>query len=156
MTTAAAPTSDTPARWGQNTTHVRKALKFIRNKGVVTAEQLVEWDASHGRRLFDWNNAEAGKQWRVHQARLFMNSFRAQFEGMRVRAIIHVDEDEEQGIDRGGYYPVEAISEHQGMRDQVVGDISRRMTVLASELKMWRLSEPERTALFERLRAAME
>ena len=156
MTTAAAPTTDTPARWGHSTTHVRKALKFIKSKGAVTADQLVEWDDSHGRRLFVWNNTEAAERWRLHQARVFMNSFRAQFEGMRVRAIIHIGEDEEQGIDRGGYYAIETISAHQGMRDQVVGDISRRMAVLASELKMWRLTEPERADLFERLRAAME
>ena len=152
---AAAPTS-TPSRWGTDSLFVRKALKFIKAKGAVTAEQLVEWDATHGRRLFTWNNAEAAESYRVHEARLFLNSFRAKFDGMRVRAFTHVQEDETQGIDKTAYYSVEAISKHPGMRAQVVSDITRRMAMLASELAMWKLSEKEREALFQRLREEME
>jgi len=142
--------------WPGADSHVRKALKFIAQKGAVTTEQLVEWDAKHGRRLFCWDDAEAGAQYRLQQAVWFLNRFRARFEGMRVRAFIHLRENVEGGIDRDAYYTVATISENPAMREQVVQDITRRMTSLAGELKMWRLDEAERAGLFERLARAME
>lgn len=151
-----APSVLAPDRWQRISTDVRKALKFIKGKGAVTAEQLVEWDATHGRRLFTWDDEEAASEWRLQEARFFLNRFRRQFEGMRVRAFIHVREDAEAGIDRDAYYTVETISNHTGMRDQVVADISGRMTRLAGELKLWRLTIDERAALFARLAQAME
>ena len=156
MSVPAAAPSNEPSRWGTDSLFVRKALEFIMTKGAVTAEQLVEWDATHGRRLFTWDNAEAADSYRIHEARLFLNSFRAKFDGMRVRAFTHVQEDKDQGIDKSAYYTVEVISKHSGMRAQVVSDITRRMAVLASELKMWKLSEAERADLFRRLREAIE
>ena len=153
---AAVPSRITPSRWGTDSLFVRKALKFIKTKGAVTAEQLVEWDATHGRRLFTWDNADAADSYRIHEARLFLNSFRAKFDGMRVRAFTHVQEDETAGIEKSAYYTVETISKHPGMRAQVVSDITRRMAMLASELKMWKLSDTEREALFERLRKELE
>ena len=38
----------------------------------------------------------------------------------------------------------------------MVKDITSRMKVLASELAMWRLSEPEQMDLFAKLREAMD
>ena len=75
---------------------------------------------------------------------------------MRVRAFVHVHEDSEAGIDRSAYFTVEDIASHEGMRAQVVKDITSRMKVLASELAMWRLSEPEQMDLFAKLREAMD
>ena len=136
MAPAAAPTSDVPSdkappRWGLNTPHIRRVLKYIKSKGAVTAEQLVEWDASHGRRLFTWDEPTAAAEWRLYEARLFLNRFRAKWDGMRVRAFIHIREDEEHGIDRDAYYSVEAISQNTSMRAQVVGEITKRMANLA-------------------------
>jgi hypothetical protein len=142
--------------WSKNLPHVRKALQFIARKGAVTSEQLVEWDHGHGRRLFLWDDAKAGSEFRLHQAILFLNRFRAKFEGMRVRAFIHLRENVEAGIDQNAYYTVETISQNPGMREQVIQDITKRMASLASELKMWNLNEAERAALFERLEQAME
>lgn len=154
--TAVAPTSEPQSHWGINAPQVRKALKFIKNKGAVTAEQLVEWDATHGRRLFTWEEDKAATEWRLQEARFFLNRFRAQFEGMRVRAFIHVREDAEQGIDRDAYYTVETIAKHAGMRAQVLANISARMIGLASETKMWKLTDVEQDGLFGRLREAMD
>ena len=84
------------------------------------------------------------------------NQFRARFDGMRVRAFIHVRQDDEAGIDRDAYYTVESISQHAGMREQVVGDLTRRMKSTARELKMWGLSEEERAVLFRDLALAMD
>lgn len=152
---AADPAHESPTTWSRNTPHVRKALAFLKRRGNVTADELVAWDARNGRRLFDWDDPSAAGEWRKQQARMFLNRFRGKFDGMRVRAIIHVREDEENQIDKSAYYTVETISQHKGMRDQVVGDITRRMKSLASELKMWNLSHAEQGLLFDQLREAM-
>jgi hypothetical protein len=162
MSAVAAPTpsSETStAHWRTDLPHVRKALTFVRRTlgagGHVTTDELVEWDRTHGRRLFNWNDSDAAEEWRRTQARLFLNRFRARFEGMRVRAFIHVREDLDQGIEQGAYYAVETIAQHPGMREQVINDITKRMTSLGTELQMWRLSDTEREVIFEKLRAAM-
>ena len=153
--TAAPDESHQSSTWSGNTPHVRKALKFIRSKGAVTAEQLVEWDDRHGRRLFTWDEPDAAREWRLQEARFFLNRFRVKFEGMRVRAFIHIREDEEQGIEKDAYYTVASISGHPGMREQVLSDIERRMVSLAAELALWKLTPDERAALLARLEQAM-
>lgn len=154
-TAAVAQSHDASATWSRDTPHVRKALAFIKRRGHVTAEELVSWDHANGRRLFNWNDPNAADEWRRQQARAFLNSFRATFDKMRVRAFIHVREDEQAGIQRDAYYTVEAIAKHPGMREQIIADVGRRMTSLASELKMWDLNHHEQTALFQRLAEAM-
>lgn len=143
------------SRWGLDSSAVRKALTYIKKQGSVTSDELVEWDRTHGRRLFKWDDAEAGPLWRLHEARVFLNSFRGYFEKKRIRAFIHIDEDPEQGIDRGAYFTPEDISNHPGMRAQVIRDISKRISRLASELKLWKLSDGERDALLARWREQM-
>jgi hypothetical protein len=155
MTTTTADPQTQTITWKVSTPHVRRALAFIKKRGAVTAEDLVAWDREHGRRLFDWNDATAAEEWRLHSARIFLNKFRAVFEGMRVRAHIHIHEDAEAGIDESAYYTVEAITKHAGMRAQVIDDITRRMKMLASELKMWKLSAEEQAQLFQRLAEAI-
>lgn len=157
--TAAAQPADPQSTWRVSAPHVRKAIAFVKTRekrGMVTnADDLVEWDLAHGRRLFDWDNASAAADWRLHQARLFLNRFRAMFDGMRVRAFIHISEDEQAGIDESGYVTVEGIAAHPGMRAQVIDDIVRRMKMLASELAMWQLEAGEQAAIFQQLADAM-
>lgn len=145
------PATRATGSWAVDVPAVRKAIRYIKRRGSVTPDELVAWDAQNGKRLFDWNDPSAAEEWRRQQARLFLNSFRAQFEGMRVRAFIHVNENEAQQIEHSSYYTVEAIAAHDGMRAQVIADITGRMARLASELAMWRLTEAERNELFERL-----
>lgn len=155
MTTATAAPPDVASTWRVSAPHVRKALAFIKKRGSVNAEDLVAWDRDHGRQLFDWNDPSAAEDWRRHQALLFINRFRGMFEGKRVRAFIHIRKDDEAGIDESAYFAVEDIAQHPGMREQVMDDIMRRMKMLASELKMWKLTPEEQAVLFERLREAM-
>ena len=61
----------------------------------------------------------------------------------------------EAEIEASGYVHVETITQHHGMRAQVIDDITRRMRMLASELKMWKLTSDERADLFVRLAEAM-
>jgi hypothetical protein len=130
-------------------------IAYVKKRGSVTAEELVDWDRTHGRLVFDWDDANAAEEWRKQQARCFLNSFRRVFEGMRVRAFIHIDEDETRHIDESGYFTVENIAAHPGMREQVVEDIMRRMKMMASELRMWKLSPAEQRVLFDQLAEAI-
>jgi hypothetical protein len=153
---AVAPPSDLAATtWRASAPHVRKALLWVKKRGSVNAEDLVEWDRTHGQRLFDWNDPQAAQEWRQHQARVFLNRFRRVFEGMRVRAFIHIHEDAEAGIETSEYVNVETITRHPGMRAQVIDDITRRMKMLASELRLWKLTLEEQAELFSRLADAM-
>jgi len=149
-------TDDSILEWRSKSPHVRKALLFIKRKKSVTADELVEWDREHGKNLFDWNNTSAADDWRHHQARVFLNSFRATFENMRVRGFIHIRKNADAEIDESAYVDVETITQHQGMRAQVVADIMRRIEMLTSELRMWKLTPQERDEFFERLNKALE
>lgn len=155
MITTASEPNDEALEWRTRSPHVRKALVFIKKRGSITAEELVEWDRTHGQSLFDWNNTSAAEDWRRHQARLFLNSFRTYFEKMRVRGFIHVREDAKANIAETAYVSVETITQHRGMREQVVADIIRRVEMLTSELRMWKLTPTERAHFFERLAKAL-
>lgn len=154
MTTATAVPPD-QTTWKVSAPHVRKALAFIKKRGAVNADDLVAWDRDHGRRLFNWDDPAAAEEWRRQQARNFLNHFRTMFEGMRIRAHIHIHEDAEADIQQSAYFGVEAITQHAGMRAQVIDDIQRRMKMLASELKLWKLTPQEQAELFQRLSEAM-
>lgn len=157
--TADAQIDETATTWSKSAPHVRKALAFIAARGkrgmVTNADDLVEWDWTHGRRLFNWDDPAAAAEWRKQQARVFLNSFRGMFEKMRVRAFIHVREDADAEIAESGYVTTEHISQHPGMRAQVIDDITRRMRTLASELQMWKLTEDERAKIIAQLAEAM-
>lgn len=154
-TTVDTSTDLAASTWRVSAPHVRKALAFVKRKGSITAEELVAWDGDHGRRLFDWDDPRAAEEWRRQQARCFLNRFRQVFEGMRVRAFIHIQEDADAEIEASGYVNIESITQHAGMRAQVIEDIVRRMKMLASELRLWKLTPKEQAALFARLAEAM-
>jgi hypothetical protein len=154
MTTAETVMDEEVAGWSIEAEHVQKVLAFIRKRGArgVTAEELVEWDARHGKRLFQWDDRAAAAAWRVHQARLFLNSFRGVFDRMRVRKFIHVPGGEATGHAEGGAYLDSAvISADEKLRAWAIGDLTGRLARLASELKFWRLTEAERAAVFARM-----
>lgn len=137
------------------TSRERKAVTWIKKKGSVTAEMLVEWDQrTAGTKFFEWDDLKASHEWRLQQARLWMNKFRKKINGFRVRSFIHFDENEELGIEEG-YVPIEEISVNPSMRQVVIRDITKRMATLGSELKLWKLSDEERSGVLERVAAAM-
>lgn len=153
-TAPAPPTSKPKETWEHHAPEVRKALKWVRSrKGKVTTEELVDWDATHGRHLFTWNDAEAGEHWRKLEARQFFTRFRAMFDGMRVRAFYNLPTKEDPA--QRAYFPVEEIAGDPDLRGAVIGTLTRKLAALASELRMWKLSPDEQADLFERLRVAM-
>lgn len=143
--------------WSIETPAVRKAVSFIRSRGgTVTADELVAWDAKHGRRLFNWNTEAAAADWRLYQARLFLNSFRSVIDGMRLRAYINVPAGEETGREEKAYVALSVISADQRQRAWAIKSIVRRMKVLASELRFFKLEAAERDAVIAELNEAME
>lgn len=156
--TAVAQSDESATRtWSVTSPHVRRVLTLIKRGKIRTPEDLVTWDRDHGQRLFDWNDATAADWARRAKAVLFLNHFRAMFDKMRVRAIIHVREDmgAPDPVEESGYFAVEAIAEHPGMRAQVIADLTRRMKMLASELRFWKLTPQEQQEVLGRLAEAM-
>lgn len=157
MATSAAAKQDAAATsWSPKSVHVQRALKYIKAQGgEVLASDLVAWDFNHGRHLFNWDNTEAAAEWRNQQARSFLNSFRAMFNGYRVRAFINIPKDEAAGISERKYVSVERVADNKDLRDSVVNSLTRRMENIAAELKMWNLTRREQDRLFTRLRETM-
>lgn len=150
---------DFTARWRFRTPQVRKALLYIKRRGGhVTADELVAWDEKQpaAQRLFTWDDDKAAAEYRLTQARWFLNRFRARFDGLRVRAFMHIHKDDDADITDDAYFTVQTISEHPGMRAQVIRDITRRMASLAAELKLWNLSEQERALVIDCVQAALD
>lgn len=143
--------------WSLNAPYVQRALGFIRRRGKrgVTAELLVQWDAQNGRRLFCWRNEEAAALYRLHQARLFLNSFRGVFERMRLRRFINVPAGDETGLTQGVYLDAETISQDERLRQWAIRDLTSRGRSIASELLFWKLSESERGDVLKAWEAAL-
>lgn len=143
--------------WSLDSDYVQRALSFIRKRGArgVTAELMVQWDSRNGRKLFNWNDQQAAEEWRLHQARRFLNSFRGVFERMCIRKFIHIPEGEETGLTEGRYLDVETISRDDKLRTWAIGDIMRRIERQASQLQFWRLEEAEREAIISQFRSWM-
>jgi hypothetical protein len=138
--------------------HVRGLLEYIIARGGidgVTTDEIVAWDDANGRHNFDWNDTTAAQERRREQARYFLNRWRGMFDGMRVRGFIRIVKDIDAGIPKSAYFGVAQIAEHPGMRAQVIEDVTRRLKNLASELRMWHLSDEEQAAIFARLAEAM-
>jgi hypothetical protein len=132
--------------WSLNSDAVQSALRWIRKQGKkgITAEALVAWDAKNGKRLFRWDDKRAAADWRVHQARMFLNSFRGVFERMRVRKFMQIPANEQTGLEESVYLDTRTISEDQKLRQWAIDDLTRRMQKIASELKFWKLTDEER------------
>jgi len=148
---------DEQQTWSLNADHVQDVLRFIRRRGAkgVTADELVTWDATHGKRLFCWDEAKAAHEWRVQQARVFLNSFRGVFNRMRVRKFQFVPGGEETGRADGAYLDTETISQDAKLREWAIGDLTRRLKSTASELRFWKLTEEERLTIMRQLDEAL-
>lgn len=141
--------------WSPKNPTVVRALRFIAKKGSVTAEQLVDWDQRNGRQLFQWDDPLAAAAHRLHQARLFLNSFRLMLPTMRVRSFTNLPEDGVKGSERA-YFSVETITARPELRAAVVADLTARMTTLAMELRFWKLTDKERAKVIAQLDEAMK
>jgi hypothetical protein len=155
MTDPAVDAAENPTArtWSATDAYVRQALTAIKRGAVTTADELVTWDYEHDQRLFDWNDLTAAARGRRAPGVLLLKILRGVFDKMRIRALIHVREDADAvlAIEASGYFPVEMIADHPGMRAQVISDLVRRMKVLASELRLWKLTREEQAVMFRQL-----
>jgi hypothetical protein len=139
--------------WRLDADHVQAVLKYIRKRRGpgVTAEELVQWDLQHGRRLFNWNDAEAAHEWRLQQARCFINSFRGVWERTKIRLYRHVPANEETGRTHAAYLDVQTIAEDPKLREWAIADLTKRIAVLGGELAFWKLHRREQAAVVKEL-----
>lgn len=143
--------------WKRTDPYVQACLTWIKRKGgTVTAEELVAWDFEHQRMLFDWNSETAAEQWRLHSARVFLNSFRGLVNGLRIRAFIHIPANEDTGTERPEYMSTTEISERPTARAWVLQNLRRRIETLASEIKLWIKPAAQRRALLRAFARGLE
>lgn len=149
---------DETQNWSLNADSVQAALMFINQRGTkgVTTVQLVRWDETHGKKLFTWNDEKAAHDHRLNQARLFLNSFHGVFRRMRVRKFMKVPEGELTGRETGAYLDTKIISEDEKMRAWAIGDLTRRIVKMTSELRFWKLTQEERTTILTQLEVALQ
>jgi hypothetical protein len=143
--------------WTLHSDAVQSALAYIKSRGKtgITAEELVTWDAAHGKRLFTWAQEDAAQQWRIQQARVFLNSFRGVIDRMRVRMFRRVPAGEETGLAAAAYLDTQTISEDMLLRTWAISDLTKRIKKLGSELKFWKLTESERQKVLVELEAVL-
>ena len=133
-------------KWNPRTPEVKAAFKYVEKKGAITAGQLVEWDNRNGRKLFEWDDGDAAREFRLGQARVFLNRFRLRLNGFRVRAFVHIPGKAIPGVkadDGGAYYPAKTIQETPSMRRWVIEDLAKRAASLGAELRLWKASLEE-------------
>ena len=133
--------------WRRSSPHVKKALKFMERHDGCTAEALVAWDFDHGRHLFNWNDAAAADQWRLHSARVFINTFRQLANGLRMRAFVNVPAGEETGLEERRYVGISTISNTPKLRAWLMKNLTGRVASLTAELRMYSLRKSERRVL---------
>jgi hypothetical protein len=142
-------------RWSNENPHVQSILAFIRRKRNVTAPMLIEWDNAHGRHLFTWDDALAAEAYRIHEARMFLNTFRMIRDGLNVRAFINIpgSEGEEEIEDRDRlYHHAEDIAEDASLRAACIADLKKRMTRIGMQLRFWKLEYEEQQQFFVALK----
>lgn len=144
-------------RWSVEQGYVQAAIAWIvdRKRGVVTTEQLVEWDRVHGRKLFTWDDVEAAREYRLAEARRFLNHFVVQFQGMRARAFYNVPKSDEAGIKKQAYIHVERVTENEVLRDLVLQQLTRRIVVLTKQVKFLEVTPVEAEAVLREVRLAL-
>ena len=144
--------SAAPGRWSRKNAAVVRALAYIvKCRGKITASRLVAWDDRNGRHLFQWDDALASVAHRLYQARVFLNSFNEERDGIRIQAFINLPEN---GDDRA-YYSLKRIIADEAMQKRAVELVVSRMETQARTLKFWKLTPEQRAPILERLDTAM-
>jgi len=148
---------DEKQNWSLNADSVQAALRFIKRRGKkgITPELIVEWDRTHGKRLFPWNDAKAAEDHRLHLARVFLNSFGGIFDRMRIKKFKKVPGNEETGRATAAYLDTNTISKDTKLREWAIGDLTRRIIKMTSELRFWKLTVVERTSILRQLEESL-
>lgn len=167
--TAATATVDAEAvrleyGWNSNDPHVKRLLTWLKKrydaKEEVRTEELVEWDRTHGKHVFPWDDEEVARAHRLHLARKFMERFAFRLNGFRVSGWYSVKRDTEEGTDEEpsagrAYYPLPAVADDDSLRVKVIADVSKRLESHAATLRFLKLSTGERSDVLKRVDRAM-
>jgi hypothetical protein len=143
-------------KWAVNAPAVRRCLKWLKRKGQdIDAADVVAWDCAHGKHLFEWDDETAAEEYRLHQARVFLGSFRSVINGMSVKVFRAIPANEAAGVEERTYFSTDTISQRADLRQIVIEDLTKRLLRMGSELKFWKLDETERQVILKALEAEM-
>ena len=114
---------------------IGKRLEQISDEGILTPEQVVE-DAEDKKSplhdLFQWNDGEAAKQYRLSQARNIINHFilvvhegDKEYETKAWHSVKFVDSE---GENQRSYASMEVVQNNEQLREQVVANARRELS----------------------------
>jgi hypothetical protein len=111
--------------------------KIAKREGACQPQRLVETasdPASPLHPLFTWDNAQAAKNWRTHEARFVIGSIvevHMTATGTRVQpAFVSVGHRETTQGAGGGYRPVSIVMADQGFTDEALSDALAQLQAL--------------------------
>ena len=151
--------------WSTSNPAVAVYLRYAtaqRRKGRnQTAETMVAWDATHGKKILPWNDAEAAAEHRLALARQFLNQFSAIVNGVRfsvftavprevvtdVDGRVHAAESEELKE----YFTAKQIHASPPHRQLVIQGLTGQMKTIAKKLKIWNLTGVEWAEIVQEL-----
>ena len=144
--------SAAPGLWSRKNAAVVRALAYIaKRRGKITAPRLVEWDDRNGRHLFQWDDALGAVAHRLYQARVFLNSFNEDRDGVRVKGFQSITADDGERA----YYGIRRVIADDDLRARAIDLVVGRSETQLRTLKFWKLTPEQRAPILERLDAAM-
>jgi len=123
----------------------------------------VKWDAAHGKHLFLWNDTRAGHEYRVHQARNFINRIAWIVDNaigkVRIKAMYSVstgdrttlEEDEPTRV----YRSARDVTGNAKDRSEVIAYLTKRMLTCAADLRFFKLTKAEQRELLTQIERAI-
>lgn len=116
----------------------KQELKLIEEEnGILTPERVVEAARSEKSPLhnaFEWDDTEAGRKYRLIQARFLINSIKVEYLGQRtdgyVNAIVTVDK-----VPTRGYVSAETAFSDDDIYKQVIRNAARELRYWQSKYK---------------------
>lgn len=114
---------------------VVRELKTIESRdGVITPNAVVaeaEHETSPLHKYFDWDDSEAASNWRLHQARLLINSVKIELVGKDVEGFYNVKVTVGTELQQG-YVSAERVMSDKDLHSQVIKEAVK-------ELKYWQV-----------------
>lgn len=159
-----------PAPYGprSNDPHARALLDWIKERfdsGLpVETDEIVERDRLTGCHVFEWNNDQAGPEYRKVQARHLMQRFNYWYQrNVRVRGWVSlrtpVGTDQpttsETPTSERAYWPITTVVRTPSFREQLIAKVTRKIETQLATLRFLNLTPAEHAHILAKVEAAM-
>lgn len=128
---------------------VKEILKIQERDGVCSPEALVsaaQSPKSPIHSLFEWDDSKAAKEWRKHQARQIVASFKIELSGQRAPQFVHANIVVD-GKAKEGYLPIEVAMDDEAIRRQIFREARAALAGWNARLAAFRQADASTVAL---------